>query len=494
MKRRTFLLTTLGAVAAAQMPPEDMAAAWASNPLMDDNARAREFPLLPKGFRWGVATSAYQIEGGVHEGGRGESIWDRFCHTPGRIKGGETADVACDHFHHWKQDIALMKSLGIQSYRFSLAWSRLQPKGSGAANQHGIDFYSRIIDELLRVGIRPFPTLYHWDLPQPLQDAGGWGSRETASRFAEYAALAARHYGDRCGHWLIFNEPSMFVNLGHLSGRHAPGIQDAALTMKASHIVNIAQGKSFKAMKAVSHGLRIGSAFSMSPAHPATNSDEDRKAAERFHAWENVWYLEPALRGHYPEAVGAGLEKLLDIRAGDMEQIRAPFDFIGVNNYSRAVIANDAAFPIPFVAIRWLSGESSAKTDVRWEVYPHGLYEITMRIWRDYHLPIEITENGAAYNTAPNEDGQVLDQARIDFYNGYIHELGKAIADGAHVRSYHAWSLLDNFEWNEGFTPRFGLVYVDYKTLARIPKASAKWYAKLIAAQGRSGAISRDAG
>jgi beta-glucosidase len=452
---------------------------------MDDNARAKKLPQLPAGFVWGAATSAYQIEGGVHEGGRGESIWDRFCHTPGHIKGRENADVACDHFHLWKQDIALMKSLGIQSYRFSLAWPRLQPLGSGASNQQGIDFYSRIIDELLANGIRPLPTLYHWDLPQPLQDRGGWAARETAERFAEYAAIAANAYADRCRSWLIFNEPSMFVNLGHLSGIHAPGIKDPAITMRAGHIVNLAQGKSFRAMKAVSAKLRIGSAFSMYQPYPSSDSEEDRKAAERFHAWENIWYLEPALRGRYPGAVGPTPEKLLDIRSGDMEQIRAPFDFIGINNYSRAVIEHDSHFPIPFVAIRWLSGESGTKTDVQWEVYPRGLYEITMRIWRDYKLPIEITENGAAYNTGPDHDGEIPDQQRINFYNSYLHELAQAVADGADVRGYHAWSLLDNFEWNEGFTPRFGLVYVDYNTLSRTPKASAKWYAKVIAAQGK---------
>lgn len=419
----------------------------------------------------------------MHEGGRGPSIWDRFCHTPGNIKLQQNADRACDHYHLWKSDIAIMKSLGIQSYRFSLAWPRLQPLGSGAANQHGIDFYSRIIDELLAAGIRPFPTLYHWDLPQPLQDRGGWASRETAARFADYAQLAARSYSDRCRNWLIFNEPSMFVNLGHLTGIHAPGIQDAAITMRASHIVNLAQGRSFRAMKSVSPSLRIGSAFSMSQPYPGSNSPDDLRAAERFHAWENVWYIEPALHGRYPAAIGPTPEKLLDIRPGDMEQVRAPFDFIGINNYSRAHIQHYPQYPIPFVAIRWLGANSGPKTDVNWEVYPRGLYEITMRIWRDYDLPIEITENGAAYNTPPGPDGEIHDQPRIDFYSAYIHQLARAVADGADVRGYHAWSLLDNFEWSEGYTPRFGLVYVDYKTLSRTPKASAHWYANLIAAQ-----------
>jgi len=484
MKRRAFCLSTLAAVAAtplraqqAKMPD------WVRTALMEDNARAKNFPQLPPAFLWGTATSAYQIEGAVHEAGRGESIWDRFCHTPGRIKNHENADVACDHYHLWKSDIALMKSLGIQSYRFSLAWPRLQPTGTGAANQAGIGFYSRIIDELLANGIRPLPTLYHWDLPQPLQDRGGWAARETADRFADYAQLATRAFSDRCSNWLIFNEPSMFVSLGHLSGIHAPGLRDPAITMRASHIVNLAQGKAFRAMKAVSPKLRIGSAFSMSQPYPASNSDEDRRAADRFHAWENVWYIEPALHGRYPAVISPTPEKLLDIRSGDMELTRAPFDFIGINNYSRAVIENDPHFPIPFVAIHWLSGETGSKTDLGWEVYPRGLYEITMRIWRDYRLPIEITENGAAYNTAPTRDGEIPDQPRIDFYNAYLHELAQAVADGADVRAFHAWSLLDNFEWNEGYTPRFGLVHVDYNTLARTPKASAHWYAKLIAAQ-----------
>ncbi|HVJ04353.1 MAG TPA: GH1 family beta-glucosidase [Candidatus Saccharimonadales bacterium] len=475
MKRRTFLLSTL-ATAASQLQAQQLD--WISDALVKD-----DFPKFPRRFRWGVATSSYQIEGGVHEGGRGESIWDRFCHTPGTIKTGDTADIACDHFHRWKSDVAMMKSLGIQSYRFSLAWPRFQPTGSGSANRHGVDFYSRLIDELLAQGIHPLPTLYHWDLPQALQDRGGWAARETADRFAEYAHIVTRAYADLCTKWLIFNEPSMFVNLGHLSGIHAPGIKDPAIAMRAGHIVNLAQAKAFRGMKAISPRFRIGSAFSMSQPYPATDSEQDRLAAEQFHAWENVWYLEPALHGRYPAAVGPTPEKLLDIRPGDMEQIRAPFDFIGINNYTRAVIAHDTNFPIPFVPIRWMAGETGSRTDVQWEVYPRGLYEITMRIWRDYHLPIEITENGAAYNTAPNPSGEVPDQQRIDFYNSYIHELARAIADGAHVRSYHAWSLMDNFEWNEGYIPRFGLVYVDYKTLKRTPKASAKWYAHLIAAQ-----------
>ncbi len=484
MKRRAFLVSALSAFAAAQVQSqENGVGGWVRNALMEDNAGITKFPRFPPGFLWGTATSAYQIEGGVHEGGRGESIWDRFCKVPGRIKGGETGEVACDHFHLWKSDIALMKSLGIQSYRFSLAWPRLQPLGSGAHNQSGIDFYSRLIDELLANGIRPFPTLYHWDLPQPLQDRGGWASRETADRFADYAQLATRAYADRCSHWLIFNEPSMFVNLGHLSGIHAPGIKDPAIAMRAGHIVNLAQGKSFRAMKAVSPKLRIGSAFSMSQPYPASHSDDDIRAAERFHAWENIWYLEPALRGRYPEAIGPPPEKLLDIRPGDMEHVRARFDFIGINNYSRAIIGYDPGFPIPFVAIGWHAGESGSKTDVQWEVYPRGLYEITMRIWREYHVPIVITENGAAYNTTPASDGEIPDQQRINFYSSYIHELARAIADGAHVHGYYAWTLLDNFEWNEGYTPRFGLVYVDYRTLTRTPKASAKWYAKLITSQ-----------
>jgi beta-glucosidase len=454
--------------------------------LMENTARAIALPQLPPGFLWGAATSAYQIEGGVREGGRSESIWDRFCRAPGKIKDHANADVACDHYHLWKSDIALMKSLGIQSYRFSLAWGRLQPNGAGAANQAGIDFYSQIIDELLANGIRPLPTLYHWDLPQPLQDQGGWAARETASRFADYAQFATRAFADRCSNWLIFNEPGMFVNLGHLWGIHAPGIQDPAITLRASHIVNLAQGNAFRAMKAVSPKLQIGSAFSMSPPCPASDSDEDRAAAGRFHAWENIWYIEPALRGRYPAAIGPTPDKLLDIRSGDMELTRAPFDFIGINNYSRAVVQHDPHFPIPFVAVRWLSGETGSRTDLGWEVFPRGLYEITMRIWRDYRLPIEITENGAAYNTPPGPDGEIADQPRIDFYSAYLHELAQAVADGADVRAFHAWSLLDNFEWAEGYTPRFGLVYVDYNTLARTPKASACWYAKLIASQRKS--------
>jgi beta-glucosidase len=451
-----------------------------------------EIPF-PKGFFWGTATASYQIEGAWKEDGKGESIWDRFAHTPGKIKNGDTGDVACDSYHRWRDDIALMRAMNLNSYRFSISWPRIQPSGSGAANSKGVDYYSRLVDGLLEARIRPFVTLFHWDLPQALEDAGGWPNRDTAARFADYTQLVAQALGDRVSDWSLFNEPAGFVDLGYLDGTHAPGRTSLLDFLAATHVVNLAQGAGFRALKAARPGVRVGSAFSMSACEPATSSDEDKLAAERAHAITNVWFLEPALRGRYPEALTFLPETAMHIKAGDMEKIRAPLDFIGINLYYRLIASAPGTMERAAHAQEWLfpvkmeGGREGPKTDIGWEVWPKALYDMIMRITRDYNRPvIEITESGCSYNDGPGAGGAVPDARRIVYHREYLAAVARSIADGADVRGYHAWSLLDNFEWAEGYSQRFGLAYVDFKTQQRIIKESGKWYGK-VAAENRVG-------
>ena|SRR5208282_3105781 len=444
---------------------------------------------FPDGFVWGVATASYQIEGAVSDDGRGESIWDRFARTSGKIKNGETGDIAVDHYHRYREDIAIMKEIGVKGYRFSLAWPRIQPSGQGRPNQKGLDFYNRLVDALLEAGIRPFPTLYHWDLPQALEDAGGWPNRDTALRFAEYADIVAHALTDRVHAFTIFNEPWMFTTLGYLRRSHAPGRADVDAYLRSSHVVNLAQGMAFRTIKNRSGQARVGSAFSMWPCEPTTGSRENREAAERAHGWQNIWFLHPAMRGSYPDALLGVSPERLGVKPGDMEMIRAPFDFIAINNYLRTIFAAvdpRKASADPFSKLFPVEstdrGQNGPRTDLGWEVHPKALYDIVMRITRDYDRPaIEITENGCAYSDGPRPDGVIADQRRIEFYRGYLTELGRAIRDGADVRGYYAWSLLDNFEWAEGYSQRFGLVYVDFATQKRTIKESGHWYGRLIA-------------
>lgn len=446
-------------------------------------------PPFPEGFVWGVATASYQIEGAVREDGRDESIWDRFTHTPGKIKNSETGDVAVDHYHRYTEDIAIMKEIGVEGYRFSIAWPRIQPSGQGRPNQKGLDFYNRLVDALLEAGVYPFPTLYHWDLPQVLEDAGGWPNRDTAQRFADYADIVAHALSDRVHAFTIFNEPWMFTTLGYLRGYHAPGRADVDAYLRSTHVVNLAQGMAFRTIKNRNGKARIGSAFSMWPCQPATGSPANREAAERAHGWQNIWFLHPALRGFYPDAFVGVSEEMLGVKPGDMEMIRAPFDFIAINNYLRTILtavdpgkASADPFSKIFPVETTARGQSGPRTDLGWEVHPKALYDIVMRITRDYDRPvIEITENGCAYSDGPGPDGVIADPRRIDFHRGYLTELNRAIRDGADVRGYYAWSLLDNFEWAEGYSQRFGLVYVDFATQKRTIKESGRWYASLIA-------------
>jgi beta-glucosidase len=455
------------------------------------SVRAHQFDAsfegtFPKGFFWGTATAAYQIEGAWNEDGKGESIWDRFAHTPGKIKNSDTGDVACDSYHRWREDIGLMRAMNLNSHRFSISWPRIQPTGSGAANAKGVDHYSRLVDALLEARIRPLVTLYHWDLPQALEDAGGWPNRDTAGRFADYVQLVAQALGDRVSDWTIFNEPDAFVDLGHLEGTHAPGRKSLLDFLRATHVVNLAQGEGFRALKAARPAARAGTAFSMSACEPATDSEEDKLAAERAHAITNTWFLEPALRGSYPEALAFLPETAMRIQAGDMEKTRAPLDFIGINLYYRTIASAVGTMERFSHTQEWLfpvrmdGGQQGPKTDFGWEVWPKALYDMVTRITRDYNRPvIEITESGCSYNDGPDASGAIHDRRRTAYHREYLAALGRAIAEGADVRGYHAWSLLDNFEWAEGFSQRFGLTYVDFKTQQRTIKDSGRWYGKV---------------
>jgi beta-glucosidase len=498
--RRRFLGSALSAGAIAALPAAFFSGcsvtskAGAATPI----AATHQFDLsadaiFPKNFFWGTATASYQIEGACKEDGKGESIWDRFAHTPGHIKNGDTGDIACDSYHRWREDIALMQAMNLNSYRFSISWPRIQPSGAGAANSKGVDYYSRLVDALLEAHIRPVVTLYHWDLPQALEDAGGWTNRDMAGRFADYALVVTQALGDRVSDLILFNEPAGFVDLGYLEGRHAPGRKSLLDFLRATHVVNLAQGASFRAVKAARPAARVGTAFSMSACEPATNSDEDKLAAERAHAITNVWFLEPALRGRYPEALTFLPETAMGIKSGDMEKVKAPLDFLGINLYYRTIASAPSALERAAHAQEWLfpvkmnGGQQGPKTDFGWEVWPKAMYDVVMRITRDYNRPVlEITESGCSYHDGPDANGLVRDSRRIDYHRQYLAALARSMADGADVRGYHAWSLLDNFEWAEGFGQRFGLAYVDFKSQRRTIKDSGRWYAT-VAAESRVG-------
>jgi beta-glucosidase len=498
LTRRDFAYSALAAGIAAALPTSLFSgcsvssnAARTVNSVAPASSHTGQFDTssetrFPKGFFWGATTAAYQIEGACKEDGKGESIWDRFAHTPGKIKNGDTGDVACDSYHRWREDLALLRAMNLNSYRFSISWPRIQPAGSGPANSTGIDYYSRLVDALLDARIRPFVTLYHWDLPQALEDAGGWPNRDTASRFADYVELMARALGDRVFDWLLFNEPLSFTYEGYLDGTHAPGRKSIFDFLRASHTVNLAQGTGFHALKTTRPSARVGTALLMSPCEPATDSEEDRLAAERCHAITNLWFLEPALKGRYPEALTFFPETIMGIKSGDLDRMRAPLDFIGINLYYRTIASAPGAVERISHPQQWLfpvkmsEGQEGPKADNGWEVRSRALYDVVTRITRDFNHPqIEITESGCAYNDGPDGSGVIHDTRRIEYHRQYLQALARAIADGADVRGYHAWTLMDNLEWAEGFSQRFGLAYVDFKTQQRTIKESGRWYGKV---------------
>jgi beta-glucosidase len=433
------------------------------------------YPELPAGFVFGTSTASYQIEGAWDEDGKGLSIWDTFAAEPGRIKDGSDGKVACDHYHRLTEDVGLMKDLGIGAYRFSIAWPRVQPDGTGPANTAGLDFYDRLVDELVGAGIEPMATLYHWDLPQALQDRGGWESRETAERFGEYAALCAERLGDRVGKWAPVNEPNVVTLLGHGIGEHAPGKKLGFDSVPVAHHLNLAHGLAVQALRA-NGAKEVGAATNHAPVWVASDEADDVAAADLFDTLWNRMYADPMLLGRYPD----GFEELTKAQDGDRATIQQPLDFYGFNYYNPMRIgaaAEGAEVPFEFLDI-----EGYPRTEFGWPIIPAGMRQVIGELVDRYPAipPIYVTENGCSYGMGPDEQGVVDDQPRIDYLDSHLRAIGDAIADGADVRGYYCWSLMDNFEWAEGYTQRFGLVHVDYDTLVRTPKRSFAWFAELI--------------
>jgi beta-glucosidase len=439
---------------------------------------------FPEGFVWGAAAAAFQIEGSTKADGRGESIWDRFCATPGKVLNGDTGDPACDHYRRWREDIALMRDLGLRAYRLSIAWPRILPTGSGAANQTGLDFYDRLIDGLLAAGITPHVTLYHWDLPQALQDQGGWASRATVDAFVHYADVVSRRLGDRVKHWITHNEPWCISWLSHWIGAHAPGIEQGPALQVAHHVL-VSHGLSVPVLRQASPGAQVGITLNFSPAYPETESPEDAQAAYTHDGFFNRWFLDPLYQGSYPEDMVALYEPLglPQAQPGDMATIAAPLDFLGINYYNRAVIRHDPGQPLGYSHCR-PEGEYTA---MDWEVYPDALRALLVRLQDDYSpVRMYISENGAAYDDFLTATGEVHDEERKRYLIGHLAACQQAIAEGAKLEGYFAWSLMDNFEWAFGYSKRFGIVYVDYASQRRILKDSARFYRGAIKDNGFS--------
>jgi beta-glucosidase len=451
---------------------------------------------FPAGFAWGAASASYQIEGATTEDGRGRSVWDTFAHTPGAILGGDTGDVACDHYHRYREDVGLLADLGATHYRFSLAWPRLQPGGRGPLNEAGLGFYDRLVDELLQRGVRPWATLYHWDLPQELEDAGGWPERDTAHRFAEYAAAVYARLGDRVANWTTLNEPWCAAYLGYAAGVHAPGRREPAAAVRAAHHLMLGHGLAIQAMRDHDASRSFGVTVNLYPVDPAGDSDADRDAARRIDAQMNRQFLDPMLRGAYPADLLRDLEPVsgsAHIREGDVQVIAQPLDFLGVNYYTRHVVrAGEGPRQAPDSVSPWVAaddvefaGRGLPATEMGWEIDPQGLHEVLTRVHREYGPPpLFVTENGAAFPDEIGPDGAVADQRRVDYLDAHFRAAARAIADGVDLRGYFVWSLTDNFEWAWGYSRRFGLVYVDYATQRRVPKQSAHWLAQVTRRNG----------
>jgi beta-glucosidase len=432
---------------------------------------------FPSDFLWGAATAAYQIEGAAKADGRGESIWDRFSHTPGKVTNGDTGDVACDHYHRFSEDIKLMKDLGIQGYRFSVAWPRILPTGKNQINWLGLDFYDRLVDMLLMNNIQPYLTLYHWDLPQALQDNGGWANRDTCGYFADYAAIMARRLGDRVKNWYTINEPWVVAFLGNKTGEMAPGFTDEKLALQISHNLMVAHGKAMQAIRADRPDVKAGIVLSLSSYEPLTDTEQDKHLADYAWRTDGSIFLDALFRGYYdPKLFERYGDKAPQIAPGDMALISQRMDTLGVNHYFRIVLHKDD----------WVPHVPGAKeTDMGWEINGDAFYRLLTKIHKDYDLPpIYITENGAAFKDTVSPDGHVHDAERTQFLQEYIAAVRRAMDDGVDVRGYFVWSLLDNFEWHHGYTKRFGITYVDYATQQRILKDSGRWYANVIKHDG----------
>ncbi|OHD75235.1 MAG: beta-glucosidase [Spirochaetes bacterium RBG_13_68_11] len=443
---------------------------------------------FPRGFLWGTATAAYQVEGAVHEDGRGETIWDRFCRVPGAISDGGTGDVACDHYHRWRDDVENMRDLRLSSYRFSTAWSRVFPHGRGALNRKGLDFYEALVDGLLAAGIQPALTLYHWDLPQALQDAGGWTNRDTASWFAEYATCMFTHLGDRVKIWMTLNEPWVSAFVGHFQGRHAPGIRDFAAAVQAGHVLLHAHALAVGAFRELgARDARVGIALDLHPVYPWSDGQSDEEAARRCDGHCNRWFLDPVFKGTYPRDMldlYARQHAAPRVHEGDAAALAShPVDFLGVNYYfPHRVYASDAG---GLLGYELGHRKDRPHTEMGWEVNPGSLFELLVRLKADYGDPaIYITENGAAYKDQRVEKGQVQDDDRIEYLDGHLRAARRAIERGVKLQGYFLWTLLDNFEWGFGTSRRFGITHVDFATQVRTWKKSAGWYQHVIATNG----------
>lgn len=443
---------------------------------------------FPEGFAWGLATASYQIEGAVDEDGRGPSIWDTFARTPGKTANGDTGDIATDHYHLYEQDVDLMAEMGLTHYRFSIAWPRIQPTGSGAFNQAGFDFYQRLVDKLLENNIQPWVTLYHWDLPQPLEDAGGWPVRDTAERFADYAAETYERLNDRIQFWTTLNEPWCTAYLGYGNGVHAPGRVDPPAAIAAVHHLNLAHGLGIERMRSINADRQLGITLNTPIVAPATDSPEDKDAARRSDGFGLRIFLDPILLGRYPEDIVEDLRPHVDLsflKEGDEKLIAQPIDVIGINYYNPSTVRKRTeplpadARPAMYPGCEDIESvkQGFPESDMGWEIEPDALRRLLVKISTNYPAtPLYVTENGMACKDVVAEDGTVDDPDRISYYDGHLRSCLQAIEEGVDLRGYFGWTFTDNFEWSFAFTKRFGLVYVDYATQERIPKSSAAWY------------------
>ncbi len=442
---------------------------------MKNSSNIKINPIFPDTFIWGVATSAFQIEGATSTDGRGSSIWDDFCKTPGAIVDGSDGEIACDHYNRLQDDLDLIKGLGVNAYRFSVSWPRVRPGGSGPWNEKGLDFYERLIDGLLKRGIKPYLTLNHWDLPSELQVSGGWAQRDTVERFVEYAVGIDKRFGARVASITTHNEPWVMATLGYEQGVFAPGVKSRADAVQASHHLLLSHGLALQAIRAQGSKTRLGIVLNLSPMHSATDSEQDCAQTVLEDGKLVRWYMDPLFKGCYPSDV---LEHLgVDaprIQAGDMAAIATPMDFMGVNYYSRSVISAAGA---------WENKQSGLPlTEMGWEVYPEGLTELLVRLHTDYRVPpMYVTENGGAFNDTV-QDGRVHDVDRLEYVARHIEAVAQAMRRGVRMEGYMVWSLLDNFEWASGYAKRFGIVHVDFQTQKRTLKDSAIWYADMLSA------------
>jgi beta-glucosidase len=445
---------------------------------------------FPSKFLWGTATASYQIEGAVAEDGRAPSIWDTFSHSAGRVALDDTGDVACDHYHRWREDLDLLADLGVRAYRFSVAWPRVVPDGTGPVNTAGLDFYDRLVDGILERGIDPVVTLYHWDLPQALEDRGGWAVRPTVDAFGAYVEAVADRLGDRVPMWVTINEPWVAAMLGYVLGTHAPGRRSARDGLLAGHHLLLAHANAVQVLRRT--GGDIGITLNVTDVVPASDQPGDAAAARLADQQVNRWFLDPLLLGRYPEEMAAAYGPLAEgiVREGDLDAIRAPIDFLGINYYFRTHVAAaepvpDADDPLALLPYRAVVPDGLPVTAMGWPVEPNGLRDILLRLAREYpRMPIHVTENGSAWDDRVEPDGAVDDVERAAYLETHLAAVHEAMAGGADVRGYFAWSLLDNFEWAEGYGKRFGLVRVDYDTLTRTPKASFRRYAEIVASNG----------